>query len=78
MPPPMPTRIEGACPAVPAVETPEQLLLPWAPPPDLSELFRRVFRRLRIKSPVADISAAFHPFPGLHSTISLRSGQVLA
>jgi predicted metal-dependent hydrolase len=56
----------------------EQLTLPLAPPPDLSELFRRVFSRLRIKSPVTSIDARFHPFAGLRSTISVRNGAVRA
>jgi len=57
---------------------PEQLLLPWEEPPDLDELFRRVFRRLRIKSPVERISARFYPFAGLRSTITLRNHEVKA
>jgi len=54
----------------------EQLALPLAPPPDLAEVFRRVFFRLRIKSPVVSIGARFHPFAGLRSTISVRNGAV--
>ena len=54
----------------------EQLTLPLAPPPDLTEVFRRVFFRLRIKSPVVSIGARFHPFAGLRSTISVRNGAV--
>jgi hypothetical protein len=56
----------------------EQLALPLAPPPDLAEVFRRVFFRLRIKSPVVSIGARFHPFAGLRSTISVRNGAVKA
>jgi len=47
-------------------------------PPRLSDVFRTVLRRLRIKTPVASIGAEFHPFPGLHSTISLRNGALTA
>jgi hypothetical protein len=54
----------------------EQLTLPLAPPPDLTEVFRQVFFRLRIKSPVVSIGARFHPFAGLRSTISVRNGAV--
>jgi hypothetical protein len=57
---------------------PEQLALPLGPPPDLSEVFRRVFFRLRIKSPVVSIGARFHPFAGLRSTITVRDGAVKA
>ena len=56
----------------------EQLVLSLAGPPDLNQLFERVFHRLRIKSPVAGICADFHPFPGLRSTISVRNGKVVA
>lgn len=56
----------------------EQLLLPLTPPPDLGEIFRRVFFRMRIKAPVASVEAHFHPFAGLRSTIALRSGVVKA
>jgi hypothetical protein len=56
---------------------PEQLALPLGPP-DLAELFRRVFTRLRVKSPVVSIGARFHPFAGLRSTITLRNGAVKA
>ncbi|MFZ0961957.1 MAG: SprT-like domain-containing protein [Terriglobia bacterium] len=57
---------------------PEQLALPLGAPPDLSEVFRRVFSRLRIKSPVVSLSARFHPFAGLRSTVSVRDGAVKA
>jgi hypothetical protein len=60
------------------MKQPEQLILPLAPPPDLTEVFRRVFFRLRIKSPVVSIGARFHPFAGLRSTISVRDGAVKA
>jgi len=56
----------------------EQLNLPLGPPPDLSEVFRRVYSRLRIKSRVVSIGAKFHPFAGLRSTISLREGAIRA
>ena len=56
----------------------EQLSLPWVEPPDLAEIFRRVFRRLRLKTPVTRISARFYPFAGLRSTIALRNGEVEA
>ena len=56
----------------------EQLALPLAPPPDLNEIFQRVFFRLRIKWPVMSIGARFHPFAGLRSTITLRNGVVKA
>jgi hypothetical protein len=56
----------------------EQLVLPLAAPPDLNEIFRRVYSRLRIKSPVASIGARFYPFAGLRSTVTLRSGAVIA
>jgi hypothetical protein len=56
----------------------EQLALPLAAPPDLTEVFRRVFSRLRVKSPVANIDARFHPFAGLRSTITLRGGMLKA
>jgi hypothetical protein len=57
---------------------PEQLTLALAPPPDLTEVFQRVFSRLRIKSPVVSVGARFHPFAGLRSTISVRNGAVRA
>lgn len=60
------------------MEQPEQLALPLGAPPDLTEVFRRVFSRLRIKSPVVSIGAQFHPFAGLRSTISVREGVVKA
>ena len=56
----------------------EQLTLPLAPPLDLTELFRRVFVRLRIKSPIASIDARFHPFAGLRSTVTVRNGAIRA
>jgi hypothetical protein len=63
---------------IPVIEPPEQLLLPLASPPALSDVFQTVFRRLRIKAPVASIGAEFHPFPGLRSTINLRNGVLTA
>jgi hypothetical protein len=56
----------------------EQLFLPLGPPPDLSEVFRRVFGRLRIKVPVASFDARFHPFAGLRSTITVRNAALTA
>lgn len=56
----------------------QQLDLPLSPPADLSEIFRRVFSRLRIKSRVVTIGARFYPFAGLRSTVSLRDGVVKA
>ena len=63
-------------PFAPAIAQPEQLSLPLAAPPDLTEILRRVFFRMRIKSPVVSLSAQFHPFAGLRSTISVRDGVV--
>jgi hypothetical protein len=60
------------------MKPPEQLALPLGPPPDLTDVFQRVFSRLRIKSPVVSIGARFHPFAGLRSTITLRNGAVKA
>jgi predicted metal-dependent hydrolase len=57
---------------------PEQLTLPLGPPPDLTEVFRRVFNRLRIKSPIVSIDARFHAFAGLRSTVAVRNGAVRA
>jgi hypothetical protein len=57
---------------------PEQMTLALAPPPDLTEVFQRVFSRLRIKSPVVSVGARFHPFAGLRSTITVRNGAVKA
>jgi hypothetical protein len=56
----------------------EQLALPLGPPPDLPEVFRRVFSRLRIKSPIVRIEAHFHPFAGLRSTVTVRNGTLKA
>lgn len=56
----------------------EQLALPLGPPPDLSEVFRKVFSRMRIRSHVVSIGAQFHPFAGLRSTIMLRNGALKA
>lgn len=55
---------------------PVQLSLPIEPPPDLSEVFRRVFRRLGIKHPALTFEAAYHPFAGLRSTIRVRNNHV--
>jgi len=59
-------------------EQAEQLALSLGPPPDLTEVFQRVFSRLRIKSSVVSIHARFHPFAGLRSTITVRGGAVRA
>jgi hypothetical protein len=56
----------------------EQLVLPLTPPPDLNEVFQRVFYRLRVKSPVVSIDARFHAFAGLRSTITVRNCEVKA
>ena len=56
------------------MERPEQLALPL--PIDLNEIFRRVFSRLRIKSPIVSMGARFHPFAGLRSTITARGGVI--
>jgi hypothetical protein len=58
------------------MEQPQQLILPLVPALDLGDLFRRVFSRLRIKSPVASIDARFYPFAGLRSTITVRGGAL--
>ena len=56
----------------------EQLFLPLGCPADLTEVFRRVLGRLRIKSPVTGIEARFYPFAGLRSTITVRNAVVKA
>jgi hypothetical protein len=56
----------------------EQLALPLAALPDLNEIFRRVFSRLRIKWPIVSIEAKFCPFAGMRSTITLQKGAVVA
>ncbi len=56
----------------------EQLALPLASPVDLNEVFRRVYVRLRIKSPIASIDARFYPFAGLRSTVTVRNGALRA
>lgn len=61
-----------------AIPFTEQLLLPLSAPADLGEVFRRVYGRLRIKSPVASIDARFHPFAGLRSTITVRNAALKA
>jgi SprT-like family len=62
----------------PATEPPEQLTLPLPELADLTEIFRRVFLRMRIRLPLASLSAEFHPFAGLRSTIIVRDGAVKA
>jgi predicted metal-dependent hydrolase len=59
------------------MQQPEQLVLPLGGP-DLNDVFRRVFSRLRIKSPAASIGATFHRFAGLRSTITVCDGTVKA
>jgi len=54
----------------------EQLLLPLAPPADLDELFRRVFRRQRFASALPGLRVEFRPFAGLRSTIRLRKDHL--
>jgi len=56
----------------------EQLTLPLAPSINLNDIFRRVFFRLRIKSPLVSVDARFHPFAGLRSTVAVRNGDVKA
>ncbi|HTS69211.1 MAG TPA: SprT-like domain-containing protein [Terriglobia bacterium] len=56
----------------------EQLTLPLAPSINLNDIFRRVFFRLRIKSPLVSVDARFHPFAGLRSTVAVRNGEVKA
>jgi hypothetical protein len=51
---------------------PEQTPLPLAVSSEPVELFRRVFRRLRIAGPLPSLRVEFHPFAGLRSTIRLR------
>jgi predicted metal-dependent hydrolase len=60
------------------MKQPEQLALELAAPINLSELFRRVFFRLRVKSPLTSIDARFHPFAGLRSTVMVRNGAMRA
>jgi hypothetical protein len=57
---------------------PEQLSLPLGPTPDLTDIFRRVFSRMRVKPPEVAIGATFHPYAGLRSTIILRNGTIKA
>jgi hypothetical protein len=57
---------------------PEQLVLPLASPADLSDIFQRVFARLRIKPSVVSIGARFYPFAGLRSTITVRDSTLKA
>jgi hypothetical protein len=42
----------------------------------LGALLQRVYGRLRIRRPVVEFRAAFRPFAGLRSTISLRDGTL--
>ena len=50
----------------------EQMPLPLAISCDSVELFRRVFRRLRIAAALPNLQVEFRPFAGLRSTIRLR------
>jgi hypothetical protein len=54
----------------------EQLPLPIAPPRDLPDTFRKVFRRLGIKSLAPSFDVEYRPFAGLRSTICLRDNHV--
>ncbi len=56
----------------------QQLALPLSLETDLPEVFRRVLSRLRIRTHVASLSAQFHPFAGLRSTIALRNDVLKA
>jgi len=53
----------------------EQLSLFGAPPRDLPETFRKVFRRLGVKSLAPSFDVEFRPFAGLRSTIRLRNNH---
>jgi hypothetical protein len=54
---------------------PEQLVLPMRPP-EISEVFRRVFGRLEIRHPMPGFQVGYHPFAGLRSTIRLSNHRV--
>jgi len=56
---------------------PEQLALPFEPP-DIKDIFLRVFTRLGIERPVVNVAARFYPFTGLRSTVVVRQGAVTA
>jgi hypothetical protein len=54
----------------------EQMPLPLAIPSEPVELFRRVFRRLRIAEVLPSLRVEFRPFAGLRSTICLRKDHL--
>ena len=54
----------------------EQMPLPLAISPQPVELFRRVFRRLRIAVVLPSLRVEFRPFAGLRSTICLRKDHL--
>jgi len=60
----------------PAPPQAEQLPLFGVPPRELPETFRRVFRRLGLRSSAPSFEVEFRPFAGLRSTISLRNNHV--
>ena len=55
---------------------PEQLALPLESTTDLNEVFRKVFRRMRLKHAVGGFRAEYRPFAGLRSTIRLHNNHV--
>jgi hypothetical protein len=55
---------------------PEQMPLPLAFSSEPLELFRRVFRRLRIAVVLPSLRVEFRPFAGLRSTICLRKERL--
>jgi hypothetical protein len=57
---------------------PEQMPLPLAISFEPGELFRRVFRRLRIAGVLPSLQVEFRPFAGLRSTICLRKDHLEA
>jgi len=54
----------------------EQMVLPLGIPSDPLELFRRVFRRLRMAGDPSSLRVEFRPFAGLRSTVCLRKGHL--
>jgi hypothetical protein len=54
----------------------EQMLLPLAFELEPAELFRRVFRRLRVAVVAPSLRVEFRPFAGLRSTICLRKDHL--
>ena len=55
---------------------PEQMPLPFAMPSEPLELFRRVFRWLRIAGGLPSLRIEFRPFAGLRSTVRLRNDHL--